>query len=50
MTSLKSIEKQRSMIRIMEQCSTGGSNRSKMCHSNITYNYADVLAVSTHFT
>lgn len=34
----------------MEPCSTGGSNRSKLCHSNITYNYVDVLAVSTCFT
>lgn len=50
---LKSIEKQRSMIRIVEQCSNEGSNgrynRSIICHGNKTYNYVDILAVSICF-
>lgn len=45
---LKSMEKQRSMIRVMEQCSNGDHNRSIICHGNITYNYADIFFVSIY--
>ncbi|XP_025420812.1 exostosin-2 isoform X2 [Sipha flava] len=43
---LKSIEKQRSMIRVMERCSNGEHNKSIICHGNITYNYADIFSDS----
>lgn len=46
MTYLKSIERQRSIIRVVEQCSNGGYNRSIICHGNTTYNYTDILTVS----
>lgn len=46
---LKSIEKQRSMIRIVEQCSNSSHKRSIICHGNIIYNYTDILAVSLFY-
>jgi len=48
-TYLKSIEKRRSMIRIMERCSNGKHNKSNICHGNSTYNYVDILSVSICF-
>jgi len=53
-TSLKSIEKQKSTtqnitmstIRVIEPCSHSEHDRTIICHENITYNYADILAVS----
>jgi len=35
-----------SMIRVIEPCSHSGHDRTIICHENITYNYADILAVS----
>lgn len=46
MTYLKSIEKQRSTIRVVEQCTNSEYNRSIICHDNTSYNYTDILTVS----
>ncbi|XP_025198529.1 exostosin-2 [Melanaphis sacchari] len=45
-TSLKSIEKQKSMIRVIEPCSHSGQNKTIVCHKNITYNYIDIFTDS----
>lgn len=47
--NLKLITKQRSTIRILEQCSNGSYDRSIICHGNNIYNYAEILAVSMFY-
>lgn len=45
---LKSIVKQRPIIRVMEKCPNGRHNTSIICHENITYNYANIFTVNNY--